>query len=96
MGLETAALPCPSKIREKPENFLSNTFNNISVIKVLTNLKIRYPSGDGLLLATLETTSFVCQYLKRSAPNNQTVSKWRCFGHFRRFWPSQSRQVPKK
>ena len=74
----------------------SNTFDNILGIKALIKLKIRYPSGDSLLLATLETTSFVCQYLKRSAPNNQTVSKWRRFGPFRRFWPSQRRHVPKK
>ena len=68
----------------KMENF-SNTFNNISVLKALTNLKIRYPSGDGLLPPILAMISFVYQYLKRSSPNNQIVSKWRRFGSFSTF-----------
>ena len=74
----------------------SNTFDNISGIQVLTNIKVRHPSGDGLLLPTAETISFGCLYLKCSSPNNKTVSKWRRFGSFRRFWPSHSRYAPKK
>ena len=64
--------------------------------KTLTNLKIRYPCEGGPLLASVAKISFVCPHLKRSAPNNQTISKWRRFGPFRRFWPSQSRQVLEK
>ena len=69
----------------KMEHF-SNTFDNISGLKAFTNLKIRYPSGGGLLLATAATINSVCQYLKRSSPNNQTVSKWRRFCSFSTFY----------
>ena len=63
----------------------SNVFENISGKQPCTNLKIRYPSGDRLLPATVVTISFVCEYLKRSSPNNETVSKWRRFGYFSTF-----------
>ena len=63
----------------------SNIFDNISGTQARTNLKIRYPSGDGLLPATTATISFVCPYLKRSSPNNETVSKWRRFRYFSTF-----------
>ena len=46
----------------------SNIFDNISGTQAHMNLEIRYPSGDGLLQATVATISFVCPYLKRSRP----------------------------
>ena len=63
----------------------SNVFGNIAGTQARTTLKIRYPSGDGRLPATIATISFVCPYLKRSSPNNQTVSKWRRFSYFSTF-----------
>ena len=63
----------------------SNVFDNIAGTQAHTTLKIRYPSGDGLLPATIATISFVCPYLRRSSPNNQTVSKWRRFRYFSTF-----------
>ena len=63
----------------------SNVLDNISGTQARTNLKIRYPSGDGLLPATATTISFICLNLKRSSPNNETVSKWCRFRYFSTF-----------
>ena len=60
----------------------SNVFGNISGTQSHTNFKVRYPSGDSLLPATVATISSVCSYLKCFSPNNQTVSKWHRFGYF--------------
>ena len=65
--------------------YFSNIFNNISGTQARTNLKIHFPSGDGLLPATLVTISIVCPYLKRSSPNIETVSKWCRFRNFSTF-----------
>ena len=56
------------------KNDFPNIFENISEYKHIRT-KIRYPSGDGLLPATVATIKFVTLYLKCSSPNNQTVSK---------------------